>query len=126
MRPEEDGAKDGSRRGAGPSAKAMEQLAERIRALEAEGYVVEPWIVPAGSAYRNLISNQDKILAVLSGTLRLQIPGEERVVEAGETIAVPHGAGHTVTAQGEEDVYIMLARRDPPPIPPHAFGAEPE
>jgi hypothetical protein len=110
--------------GSNPAMRAIERLAKSIKELEKEGYIVEPWIVPAGTFYRAQVSNEDKILAVLKGRLHLELPTGDRILESGSIAYIEHGMSHTTTVKSEGDVYAMVAHREPPPIPPEAFEAE--
>jgi quercetin dioxygenase-like cupin family protein len=105
----------------GLSAEAMEQLATRIRDLEKEGYTVGTWVLHPGEAYRAQVSDDDKILAVLKGSAHLELPTESRDLTPGAVVNIPHGLVHSLTVKGERDVYILVAHREPRPIPPEAF-----
>jgi quercetin dioxygenase-like cupin family protein len=105
----------------GLSAEAMEKLAKEIRELESEGYEVDNWVLHPGEAFRTQVSNEDKILAVLKGTVRIETPLESRELTPGDVYSIPHGLVHSVTPEEGGDVYILVAHREPPPIPPEAF-----
>lgn len=105
----------------GLSAEAMEKLAREIRELESEGYEVDNWVLHPGEAYRTQVSNEDKILAVLKGSVHIETPLESRELTPGEVYSIPHGLVHSVTPEEGSDVYILVAHREPPPIPPEAF-----
>ncbi|MBU1699498.1 MAG: hypothetical protein KJ970_06160 [Candidatus Eisenbacteria bacterium] len=110
--------------GSTPPFRAIERLTASIRELEKEGYTIDPWIVPAGTEYRSQVSNVDKILAVLRGCLRLELPTGSRILNSGSIANIVHGLRHSIRVEGEEDAYVMVAHRDPPPIPPEAFETD--
>jgi mannose-6-phosphate isomerase-like protein (cupin superfamily) len=105
----------------GLSAEAMEKLAREIHALESEGYEVDNWVLHPGEAYRTQVSNEDKILAVLKGSVHIETPLESRELMPGDVYSIPHGLVHSITPEEGGDVYILVAHREPPPIPPEAF-----
>jgi quercetin dioxygenase-like cupin family protein len=98
-------------------------LAKRVQELEREGYTVDPWIVPAGASFRAQVSNEDKVLAVLKGRLHLELPHGAQMLTSGSVVSIEHGVSHSLRVDGEDDVYAMVAHREPPPIPPEAFEA---
>src|SRR5512133_129478 len=49
---------------------------------------------------------EDELFLVLHGTLRIQIPGGELVIHAGEFAIIPHGLEHRPVA--EEEVQVLL------------------
>jgi quercetin dioxygenase-like cupin family protein len=102
--------------------EGLETLARRIRELEKEGYRVEPWWLSPGTALKSQISNEDKVLAVLRGDLEVELRGQRQRYGPGDVFQIPHGVVHSLTVVGEERVYLLVALRQPPPIPPEAFA----
>jgi quercetin dioxygenase-like cupin family protein len=54
---------------------------------------------------------QDEHFEVLAGSLRVRIDGEERTLEAGDTIDIPRGAVHQMWNPGDEPVYAVWQTR---------------
>lgn len=103
------------------SSEAMGSLAKGIRDLESEGYEIDNWVLHSGESFRTQVSNHDKILAILKGSIHVETPNESRDLMPGDVVNIPHGLVHSITLRGEGDVYILVAHREPPPIAPEAF-----
>jgi quercetin dioxygenase-like cupin family protein len=102
--------------------ESPEGLARRIRSLESEGYRVDTWILHAGESFKSQVSSDDRIVAVLRGTLRLALVGEEaRDIQGGDVVNLPHGLVYGLSVVGDDDVYTLVASRTPPSIPPEEF-----
>ena len=51
--------------------------------------------------------NQEERFEVLSGTLKLRVGGEERLLSPGEVAAIPPGQSHVWWNAGEDDVHVI-------------------
>lgn len=51
--------------------------------------------------------NQEERFEVLSGTLKLRIEGEERLLSPGDVAVIPAGQSHVWWNAGEEDVHVL-------------------
>ncbi len=77
--------------------------------LEAMGYTVYRYVYPSGTYFPEHSHAEDKIDAVLSGRLRLEMGGCVAVLEAGDWLAVPAGAVHSAEVIGSEPVVSLDA-----------------
>lgn len=79
--------------------------------LEERGYRVGRHVYPPGTSFPEHTHEVDKIDAVVSGTFRMTVEGEEVVLRAGEAVAVPRGTVHTAEVIGDEPVVSLDATR---------------
>ncbi len=79
------------------------------RKLEAQGYHVSRYVYPPGTCFPDHSHAVDKIDAVLSGRFRMVLEGQEVILEAGDCLAVPHGAVHSAEVVGDEPVVSLDA-----------------
>ncbi len=79
--------------------------------LEALGYDVARYAYPPGTHFPTHMHDVDKIDAVLSGTFRLVVNGEEVVLGPGDSVVVPRGVRHSATVVGTEPVVSLDAVR---------------
>lgn len=77
--------------------------------LARAGYSVSRYVYPPGTYFPTHTHNMDKIDAVLSGRFRIILEGEEVILEAGDSIAVPRGAAHSAEVLGNEAVISLDA-----------------
>lgn len=81
------------------------------RELEGRGYRVSRYEYPPGTTFPEHTHDVDKIDAVVSGRFRLEMGGEEVVLEAGDRLAVPRGTPHSAEVVGDETVVSLDAVR---------------
>jgi quercetin dioxygenase-like cupin family protein len=63
---------------------------------------------PGGSvAAAHVHPNQEERFEVLSGTLRLRVEGEERLLSPGDVAVITAGRSHVWWNAGEEDVHVL-------------------
>ena len=79
--------------------------------LERRGYRVSRYVYPPGTYFPDHTHGVDKIDAVVSGRFRVTLEGESVVLEAGDAIEVPRGAGHSAEVVGDEPVVSLDAVR---------------
>lgn len=79
--------------------------------LERQGYIVSRYAYPPGTYFAEHSHMVDKIDAVLVGRFRLVIEGEEVILEAGDSVAVPRGARHSAEVIGGETVISLDATK---------------
>ncbi len=79
------------------------------RRLEQQGYLVSRYVYPPGTRFPDHSHSIDKVDAVLSGRFRLILEGEEVILQAGDSVAVPRGAVHSAEVVGEEPVVSLDA-----------------
>lgn len=82
-----------------------------LRKLEDRGYRVSRYEYPPGTTFPEHTHAVDKIDAVVSGRFRLEMGGEEVVLEAGDRLAVPRGTPHSAEVVGDETVVSLDAVR---------------
>lgn len=87
-----------------------ETLRER---LEARGYRVSRHTYAPGTRFPEHTHEVDKMDAVVSGTFRMTVEGEEVVLGPGDAVAVPAGTAHTAEVVGDEPVVSLDATRPP-------------
>ena len=76
--------------------------AAAVRKLEAAGYRVARYGYPPGTLFPPHTHGYDKVNLVVSGRFRMEMGGESRVLDAGESIFVPAGAVHAAATVGDE------------------------
>jgi quercetin dioxygenase-like cupin family protein len=89
----------------------ISELAMR-RKLERKGYSVTRYIYPPGTYFPDHTHAADKIDGVLSGQFMLRVEGETVILEAGDTLELPHGTLHSAEVVGHEPVISLDAVRD--------------
>lgn len=72
--------------------------------LERAGYSVSRYIYSPGIYFPAHTHSTDKIDAVFSGRFRIVLEGEEVILEAGDSLAVPRGAAHSAEVVGSNAV----------------------
>jgi mannose-6-phosphate isomerase-like protein (cupin superfamily) len=60
--------------------------------------LAEATLAPGQATERHYHARSEELYSFLSGGGRLEIDGEEREVAAGDTVLIPPGARHTITA----------------------------
>ena len=88
----------------GPVSEAT--LRERF---EQRGYAVSRYTYSPGTYFPDHTHDVDKIDAVLSGTFRIVLEGEEVVLGPGDSVEVPRGAVHSAEVVGDEPVVSLDA-----------------
>lgn len=73
------------------------------------GYQVTRYVYPPGTCFPDHTHGVDKIDAVLSGQFRMTMAGQSVVLEAGDTLVVPRGVGHSAEVIGDEPVVSLDA-----------------
>jgi len=79
--------------------------------LERKGYAVTRYVYPPGTYFPDHSHEVDKIDGVLSGQFMLRMDGEAIILEAGDTLEVPHGTVHSAEVIGHEPVVSLDAVR---------------
>lgn len=79
--------------------------------LEDRGYDVSRYEYPPGTTFPEHTHDVDKVDAVVSGRFRLEMGGEEVVLEAGDRLSVPKGTPHSAEVVGDETVVSLDAVR---------------
>jgi quercetin dioxygenase-like cupin family protein len=78
-----------------------------IKSRTPEALEVEASYAPGGSAPpKHYHPSQDEHFEVLSGTIRVRVDGQERALQAGETIDTPHGTVHQMWNPGDEPARV--------------------
>jgi quercetin dioxygenase-like cupin family protein len=63
---------------------------------------------PGGNvAAAHVHPNQEERFEVLSGTLKLRVDGEERLLAPGDVAVIPAGTSHVWWNAGEEDAHVL-------------------
>lgn len=81
------------------------------RKLEGKGYTVTRYVYPPGTYFPDHTHEVDKIDGVLSGQFMMRMEGETVILEAGDTLEVPHGTMHSAEVVGHEPVISLDAVR---------------
>ena len=81
------------------------------RKLEQQGYTVYRYEYPPGTHFPTHTHSVDKIDIVLQGRFRITLETESVVLQAGDSIVVPHGAAHSAEVVGAETVISLDATR---------------
>ena len=79
--------------------------------LESRGYEVSLYTYPPGTVFTEHSHPVDKIDAVVCGTFRIVVEGQDVTLHAGDAVAVPRGAVHRAEVVGEEAVVSLDAVR---------------
>lgn len=79
--------------------------------LESKGYTVTRYVYPPGTYFPDHTHELDKIDGVLSGQFMMRMDGETVILEAGDTLEVPHGTVHSAEVVGHEPVVSLDAVR---------------
>ena len=77
------------------------------RKLEGLGYGSTTYVYSPGTFFPMHTHAVDKLDAVLSGTFKLVVEGEEIVLGPGDAAYVPRGARHSAEVVGAEDVVSL-------------------
>jgi len=72
--------------------------------LARAGYSISRYVYPPGTCFPTHTHSVDKIDVVFSGRFRIILEGEEVMLEAGDSVAVPRGAAHSAEVVGDESV----------------------
>ena len=88
----------------------MTELAMQQK-LESKGYTVTRYVYPPGTYFPDHTHEMDKIDGVLSGQFMMRMDGETVILEAGDTLEVPHGTVHSAEVVGHEPVVSLDAVR---------------
>lgn len=90
------------------------EIGERIRFLrtarDTEGALLETeqWLAPGGAvAIRHVHPEQEERFTVLSGSLRLEIGGETRLLGPGEALTIAPRTPHRFSSAGEAEVHFL-------------------
>jgi len=84
-------------------------MREKLTAL---GYSVSKYVYPPGTVFGDHRHAADKIDGVLSGRLRIRMPGYSVVLVAGDLLYVPAEVVHSAEVVGAEAVVSLDAVRD--------------
>jgi quercetin dioxygenase-like cupin family protein len=79
--------------------------------LESEGYLVARYVYPPATFFGPHRHAADKADAVVSGVFRIESGGEVAILEAGDTVFVPHGTEHSAAVLGNESVVSLDGTR---------------
>ena len=80
--------------------------------LESRGYTVTRYVYPPGTYFPDHTHDVDKIDGVLSGQFMMRMEGETVILEAGDTLEVPHGTIHSAEVIGHEPVISLDANKN--------------
>jgi len=83
--------------------------AELTSRLEQRGYAVSRYTYAPGTAFPKHTHGVDKIDAVVAGTFRVVLEGQEVLLGPGDTVSVPRGAVHSAEVVGNESVVSLDA-----------------
>lgn len=86
----------------------VSEAALRAR-LERSGYVVSRYTYAPGTCFPDHAHDVDKIDAVVVGTFRVVLEGEEVLLGPGDVVAVPRSAVHSAEVVGDESVISLDA-----------------
>lgn len=79
--------------------------------LEARGYVVTRYTYTPGTRFPSHTHTVDKIDAILTGTFKMTMFGQEMILRAGDCLEVPGGIPHSAEVIGDEPVVSLDAVR---------------
>ena len=79
--------------------------------LEQRGYAVSRYTYAPGTAFSDHTHGEDKIDAVLAGTFRVVLEGQEVLLGPGDAVVVPRGAVHSAEVVGNQSVVSLDAVR---------------
>ena len=77
--------------------------------IEQRGYSASKYIYPPGTTFPEHTHDVDKLDAVVSGTFRIVLEGEEVVLGPGDVVEVPRGAVHSAEVVGDAPVVSLDA-----------------
>ena len=77
--------------------------------LEQRGYAVSRYTYAPGTTFPEHTHGVDKIDAVVTGTFRIVLEGQEVLLGPGDAVAVPRGAVHSAEVVGNESVVSLDA-----------------
>ena len=80
--------------------------------LEQRGYAVSRYTYAPGTAFPGHAHDVDKIDAVLAGTFRVVLEGQEVLLGPGDAVVVPRGAVHSAEVVGDQSVVSLDAVKD--------------
>ncbi len=80
--------------------------------LEQRGYAVSRYTYAPGTTFPDHTHGVDKIDAVLAGTFRVVLEGQEVLLGPGDAIVVPRGAVHSAEVVGDQSVVSLDAVKD--------------
>lgn len=66
---------------------------------------------PRGDSPPMHVHTEDEIFHVISGTMRLSVGGQERVLGAGETFRAPKGVPHSYLVESDEARWLVVTSR---------------
>lgn len=85
---------------------------EQIKMIfQAEGLTPSEEHLPANSLVRDHRHPFDEVRMVISGTLLLNISGNQLLLRAGDRVQIPSNTRHSKTATGTEDCVCVVASR---------------
>ncbi|MBF0453661.1 MAG: cupin domain-containing protein [Magnetococcales bacterium] len=84
---------------------------EMLCDMRAEGFHPFHYTYPPGTVFRPHTHDHDKIAAVIEGTFRIIMGGEEVILKTGDGVFVPEGALHSAEVIGNEPVISVDAPR---------------
>ncbi len=79
------------------------------RRLEQRGYAVSRYTYAPGTIFPDHTHGVDKIDAVLTGTFRVVLEGQEVVLGPGDAVVVRRGAVHSAEVVGDQSVVSLDA-----------------
>jgi len=83
-------------------------------AAEATGLsLAEATVVPGGATIEHLHCRSEELYLVTAGSGLLRVGEEERVVKAGDCVAIPPGTPHRLRNDGEVDLVVVCACSPP-------------
>ena len=77
--------------------------------LERRGYAVSRYVYAPGTRFPDHTHGVDKIDAVVSGSFRIVLEGQEVVLGPGDAVSVPRGAVHSAEVVGAQSVVSLDA-----------------
>ncbi len=80
--------------------------------LEQRGYAVSRYTYAPGTTFPDHTHGVDKIDAVLAGTFRVVLEGQEVLLGPGDAVVVPRGAVHSAEVVGDQSVVSLDAVKD--------------
>jgi quercetin dioxygenase-like cupin family protein len=85
--------------------------------------VLEFWFDPGCAAPRHHHFDVEELIAVVEGLADFEVDGQQRAVEAGESIVLPAGSRHGFQNAGGDVLRVLVVF--PVPAPPVAYEEEP-
>jgi len=79
--------------------------------LEGKGFSVSKYVYSPGTYFPDHSHSMDKMDAVLTGSFKMSMLGEEVILQSGDCLFVPRGTVHSAEVIGNQPVVSLDATR---------------